>query len=1004
MKNTNWRYHLGVSVWIFSLCSALSLLHAEAQSLPSDYDQDPDPVQGLNTFLERQGVKPYDLFWEGGERRVKKSPRLLYTDREHGTEIVLLGDSPLAEHAMTASVFPSWNADGSLLHLRHQRKESALLSADFSRKTGWFRLSMRQDANSIRWDRRNPDLAFYQPARGSVAEINIRTGERRLIAEWPPHQGERLHLFPEDDRFLWLETPNGGLWMTYEPGPEPIGAGPWIDGRPAGPNPDGSPHHPERDAKTYNVWRPDKRRPALPESEYGPMIKVRVGKRIDRETGATEKIIAPISSLPAYLRVFTGENGRLLVPVTPEWAEYGVHSAETAEEMYEIYRSYPLATHGHTSRSPDRHFEVDEGGTLEIYDLHEGKLFERMVVSSNPDITSTYHYHIHWDKHPRFFVGWIRGWRFESYSMREDANLIYQGFTDGTWQPVFNTKHRINSYYNGGDFSMQSPDATKIHTATNMTGLFRNIVAIMARPRPPEALMWQADEDAVILSWKPSQYSRETKGWLVYRSERSGDGYELLTPAPVKETQWIDSTVKPGEPYYYVVSSLEHSGLESGYSSEAARAGVGLGEIDAPLVVYAETEAALWDLGTTDRPGLSVGRDRLAASDWYYLYRHPRMESGSADLAVHIPVGEEYQVWARVRGGGWTLTFGRDRLEAASDSLEWTWVRAGGVKLEKGLSRVNLATSDTDAQLDLIALATDSAFRPEGPRPERRMLPYPVAGLHAENIRERVNRLAWDPSPEPGLSHYNVYASRDGKPSITQEFLISSPVEPELIDWGLKSGERYSYAVTAVDRRGNESKSVFAEASTPPRVYPEAEIELFFAEARTTGKFQRSPAAGLRGREFIMPTDGKGNRVEWDIEIPHEGDYFLWLRYLPGGDGKRGDLPEHNIHVLLDGEPLMRLGAGLRSDGSPLIDSGIGPDLVVDDNLIEQGHPLAPHVWTWARPASVLYADNPESVRLPAGRHTLSLTGLSESTRYDVMLVTDEPSFRPPDGRLRGNN
>lgn len=1003
----------------FKTCLTLCL--GASFTLPSafsTYNFDPDPIQGLDAFAERQGVKPYDLFRQ--DEKNKKSPRLLYTDRKYGTQVLLLGDSPIAEHAITASVFPSWNADGSLLHLRYRDNDSVLFNADFSRKTGWLRSGrpMRRDANFIRWDKKDPNLYLYQRDTGSVYEMDVRTGKDRRIAQWPPHRAERIHLFPEDDRYLWVETPNGGLWMPYEPGPEPIGAGPWIDGRPAGPNPagetpwiagrpagpntDGSPHHPQKDAKNYRLWLPDKYRPAFPESEHGSMIRVRVGMRIDRKTGKIEKIIAPISSLPAYLKVFTGENGRLLVPDTPEWAEYRVHKADTVDEMYEIYRYYPLATHGHSSRSPDRNFEAMEGHTVNIFDLKSGDIIEKITVS--PEVSQTVsHYHLHWDIHPRFFIGWVRGWDFVNYRPRENANLIYQGFIDGTWQPVFETKHRINSYYLGGDFSMLSPDATKIHTATNMFGLFRNIVAVMARPRPPENLSWQASDNGLLLQWQPSAYSNETRGWLVYRSEHSGDGYTLLTPTPVETTQWLDTTADPEKTYYYVVTSIEHSGLESGYSAEAARAGLTPTQADAPLVVYTEAELAIRDLAPTDRPGISLGRDRLVASDWYYIYLHPEAQTGSVPLVLNAPAAGEYTVWARVRGGAWTLGLPEAELKAHSDAGEWAWVRAGRVALPAGETQITLSTNERDAQLDLLALATSEAFEPKGARPEQTAAPAPVQALSAENIRERVNRLVWQPSADEAFSHYNVYASRSGTPLTTQEYLISSPVDAEVIDWGLKAGQLYRYAVTAVDRRGNESEPVFTEAATPARATEPVEIELAFADAKTTGKFKKAQAGGLRGKQFLLPEQSE-NRVEWDINIPHEGEYFLWLRYLPRGDGRRGNLPEQNIQVLLDGAPLMRLGGGTQPDGRPIVVAGSGPDLLVSDSLVAQGHPLAPHVWTWDRPASTIHADNPEPVRLPAGRHKLSLTGLSESIRYDVLLLTDEPSFKPGDGRLRGNN
>jgi hypothetical protein len=80
--------------------------------------------------------------------------------------------------------------------------------------------------------------------------------------------------------------------------------------------------------------------------------------------------------------------------------------------------------------------------------------------------------------------------------------------------------------------------------------------------------------------------------------------------------------------------------------------------------------------------------------------------------------------------------------------------------------------------------------------------------------------------------------------------------------------------------------------------------------------------------------------------------------------------------------------------------------------MIKEGHPLADHLWTWAWPGSY----NLEGVHLPGGRHTLTLEDFSytkhllqgrspqevvDEVRYDVLLITNEPSFYPQDGRLR---
>jgi hypothetical protein len=274
-------------------------------------------------------------------------------------------------------------------------------------------------------------------------------------------------------------------------------------------------------------------------------------------------------------------------------------------------------------------------------------------------------------------------------------------------------------------------------------------------------------------------------------------------------------------------------------------------------------------------------------------------------------------------------------------------------------------------------------FRPEGPRPEDTSPPAPPSGLRADNVDERVNHLQWDPSGDPSLSHYNVYASREAFEQPSQRHLIASPGREEMIDWGLRAGTRYYYAVTAVDRRRNESEPVFVEAETPPSGTPAVELELAFADAQLDGPFEVSEAGGLRGDAYVVPEDPE-NRVSWEIEIPEEGTYYFWLRHLHRGPGSWNLTTNQNIPVTLNGETVTTIGGG-------------ATDLNVPDDLIEEGHPLADHLWTWAWPGSY----NLEGVHLPEGRHTLSLEDLHREIRYDVLMITNEPSYYPRDGRLR---
>ena len=75
-------------------------------------------------------------------------------------------------------------------------------------------------------------------------------------------------------------------------------------------------------------------------------------------------------------------------------------------------------------------------------------------------------------------------------------------------------------------------------------------------------LAWQAVPDA------------DLAGYLVYRSTTAGRGHVRLSAAPQAGTTYVDTDVRPGQTYYYVVTAVDRSkrANESVPSPEASAA------------------------------------------------------------------------------------------------------------------------------------------------------------------------------------------------------------------------------------------------------------------------------------------------------------------------------------------------------------------------------------------------------------------------------------------------
>ena len=85
---------------------------------------------------------------------------------------------------------------------------------------------------------------------------------------------------------------------------------------------------------------------------------------------------------------------------------------------------------------------------------------------------------------------------------------------------------------------------------------------------PPEGLKGKPGQrEAVLLHWKRG-YEPDLSGYNVYRSNVTGSGYQKINYLLITEHRYIDEQAEKGRTYYYVVTAVNTSGGESGYSNE----------------------------------------------------------------------------------------------------------------------------------------------------------------------------------------------------------------------------------------------------------------------------------------------------------------------------------------------------------------------------------------------------------------------------------------------------
>jgi fibronectin type 3 domain-containing protein len=107
----------------------------------------------------------------------------------------------------------------------------------------------------------------------------------------------------------------------------------------------------------------------------------------------------------------------------------------------------------------------------------------------------------------------------------------------------------------------------------------------------------------------------------------------------------------------------------------------------------------------------------------------------------------------------------------------------------------------------------ESEMSPEvGITPEDRFAPAVPSGLAAIASTASVE-LVWDRNTEPDLAGYRVYRAESGN---AFHRLADTQESPSYSDGKVESGKLYRYAVSAIDRIGNESKMSAPVGVTAP--------------------------------------------------------------------------------------------------------------------------------------------------------------------------------------------
>ncbi|MBT3379301.1 MAG: hypothetical protein HN742_43105 [Lentisphaerae bacterium] len=626
------------------------------------------------------------------------------------------------------------------------------------------------------------------------------------------------------------------------------------------------------------------------------------------------------------------------------------------------YQQVRYLSHGGTSPARDRKVGFS-GGAIHSTDwFGDNQQFIMQIGTGG---------HIPWMSSTEWCLAGTSG----SPNASQFASQLVQVFVDtGNWCRIAYGQ-TANTAYGSYLFANTSPDGTKVEYSSTMLGPRDMYWSVMNRPEPPPTVAAKRVGNNVTVQWTVPTVRKEIAGYRVWRSADSGGPYRLVSGrAPIPEMSWTDSAAPVGGPAFYVVTSFEHSTLESRrFSEEAAVPAPGSVGWPGPVRCYIEAET-----GAATAP-LAEDFAGEASADRYIAHRQGEGE-GRLLVQASVPRSGTYAVWARVRGAG-RLTLDRPGAQPSSLAVAagtWAWSRfAQAVPFSEGRISLALHSSDSGVAVDKLLVTDDTAFEPRGLGDTSSAAPPTPAGLRATDKRRFDITLKWNAQNESSFHHYQVYRGTDASFRPAQAHLVASPSQSTFLDWGLTPGRPYHYCVTAVDTWGEESAPARLTSGTTPlkelvRVELEAETgqtvngihEVVDAPAASAGRYVVTPAEVVTADPY---------RLALSFSVPRTDQYVVWLELCP----------------VVDTHAYLQLG----------IDESPRHLMYVQNSL--KGKVATRFMW---RPAGAVSGATPLLWDLDEGAHhvIISLVGRPGFTRrataIDRVIVTNDLSF-VPEGR-----
>jgi len=892
----------------------------------------PDPIHNLDTVRTTWwGNLPPRLV----EQVVGDSPgqRVIFQDTLTGAEVWLICRSPGDEFEGFYSTLGNFNADGSMLEI-----DRYLLSTDGAKPRSLNdQVSRKIDRSPVRdfhWSDTDPNVGLSQRFSGAIYRYNVKTGHEALVFD----PGKT---FPSDcsvlitndgkyklvsrqknnrDPFLYLADGKGRVIRQIE-----------LKTRSKNPAKDhmGALHvYQDQDGEYFFLYSLNKSAALTSNPHQQWMAALDGSVYVD---GA--ELEGSLSE--GYL---IGGKRRLLTPAASD----------------------PMtSTLGHAGMSPSERYSVESDGVfIQLTDLQTRQMSNLSYVPSAD--------HFDWSAKVDGFL----------HRTRSQVGLpIYRvDVPSGIAQRIVatNTSDHLSCF----SYSHPSPDGTKCLYRSSMLGNLDMYLAVIRYPAPPRNVMLTRQAKGVHLKWQDPEPAREIKGYRVYRGKQSGGPYTPVSDQLMGGNEYIDPTTPTQA--YYVLTSVEHSGLESQvFSNETATDWEG-GSVN--YYIEAETGNLAFPMREVFVPPTASAAYSITRAVRDPLWQ-PVAGEAAAKWNIYLPKAGSYTLWARIRvrlenKADLSFSIGDESFgthEAVGS--EWHWARLAEAKpLKPGSHLLRCIMSRPGCELDKLVLTSDPGLVPKAKGNLPAQAPDVPSSIQAaqDETGDHVV-LHWEHLPSALLHHFNVYRGTSPEFDAGQHTLLGSPTRNQFLDPYPAGTGTLFYKVSAIDTWGNESQTSAVASLDHSNVTQPVHFRVDLDQSHAQGGLPLSQDPEASGGQ-CMVLDGavKKGALKIPLTVP-PGRYLVWVRAKSEGRYQTAQL---------------EIGSTGRAEKCQV--TGVGKKLFTES------------MWSWHRVQSLSSSDVPRRaplwIKVTADHPTLSIAHLNGYMALDeIYLTTSVHDLPDPD-------